>query len=195
MHANITSLGYHWVATICSSRSGWITSTVLLVRPLQLFRIYGDWRICSGCRMDRKGRCTADRKAALQAMLRRFWMGAGSGRARGLPLRLEEPWEDWRRRRGRILGLHVVEEGRWSTHVAYKVCTWYNHVLRDHSRSWCAPLLEWRGSSWLAARRLSLGSSAFGGKLDLREGAGSPGIRFEDGVQLARQVLQYGSLQ
>lgn len=102
-----------------------------------------------------------------------------------------ESWEAWRLRKGRIVASRILPHGKWSKHVAHRIDTWAAHIVRNHNSGWAGHLYGWMPSEWFQIRRLFFGSkSVNSGRTDTRLKAGSPHVRYHDGVVAARDYLR-----
>ena len=122
------------------------------------------------------------------------------GAATAVPRQLHEADDEYHKRRCRVAN-HLCEGiGRWPLVWAYRVVAWYEHVKRNTSGTmWSGLLSDTRNGMWLQARRSlfapknpqSAGAwSAFAGRTDTRLKRGSPPVRYESGVQYAREVIE-----
>lgn len=94
-----------------------------------------------------------------------------------------------RRRRGRVAGEALAGSVPWSRRVALCSATRLREVWEDiasaprSGQSWVAALLQHRDASWLAERRIAMGSlSVSAGQLGVRVAPGRAAPRFEESV-------------
>ena len=182
------------------------------------------------------GSASEDFSQASRSVWKRFWCGAGSRKARRLPLSLKlrdlerccfpavsgrcswwpigiallaairalqgqlvasllrvpkEPGEDdaaYARRRGREAQSHIVAAEAWGLKAARQVVRWHDHLQRRHVDSWACKFFHMHDNRWLQLQRLLAGSvDTMAGILGMREVAGRPRVRYEDGVRFLLQ--------
>ena len=111
--------------------------------------------------------------------------------------------QDWLIRRARISKKLAAKIGWWSSVWAKRVINWHEHVLRS-TKHIHSGILNYQEQNWLIARRLfwctqngstSSRLSPFGGRTDTRICAGRPQQRWEQGVALARQLVELDPAQ
>ena len=117
-----------------------------------------------------------------------------------LPRHSEDSIESWWRRRCRQARLTCARIGNWSILWAKRVLAWHKHVQREESRGTInSMLLEFHNDEWLWHRRAAFvpenGSqstrlSVIAGRTGTRASSGPRQPRWEQGVSLAKQVLQ-----
>ena len=101
-----------------------------------------------------------------------------------------EPFDAFVQRRHIICGHKASSVGRWSSKWAQGVVNWSEHVERRHDpKAWSHTALGWHDSQWLHFRRL-IESSIGESRTRTRCIRGAPQRRWEEGLQLARQVVQ-----
>ena len=88
------------------------------------------------------------------------------------------------RRRGREAQKQIDAQSSWESRAARQVFRWHAHLRRRHVQSWATEVFRIQGSGWLQIQRLASGSlDSLAGILGMREGAGRPRVRYEDGVR------------
>ena len=120
--------------------------------------------------------------------------------AAGISPELDEPVEDFHRRRAKTAGVAATLRGRWSSIWAKQVCNWNDHNQRNSSGMlWGFNIMQVRPSSWLnemRARFVPTVSSAINpftieaGRLGTRRRRGGPHRRWEDSVHDARLYVE-----
>ena len=97
-----------------------------------------------------------------------------------------EEWDEFHKRRRRVSGRIADKSGRWSRLWARSVCTWRDHVQRNHDRSaWSAPLLAWHDQEWLHMQRVMASTSHNESRTRTRACRGKVHRRWEDGASRA----------
>ena len=103
----------------------------------------------------------------------------------------------WERQRKDTRTL-VKDIGLWSEEYARSVSAWGAHVRRNHSATWCLPLLEWKGKTWLEGLRSGYRDrwqSVIDHSLSMtgtRDKRGRPPRRWETGESLAAAMIAGG---
>ena len=117
-----------------------------------------------------------------------------------LPRKSGELFEEWWKRRGKAARQLCSKIGFWSIEWAKRVVSWHEHVQRSskHNSIICK-LVNYHNNDWLLQKRSqwvasSGGSSsrvtALAGRTGTRLNIGQPQTRWDEGVALARSVLQ-----
>ena len=117
-----------------------------------------------------------------------------------IPREAYEPFEVWCRRRGRAARAVCSRIGLWSTSWAKRVVSWHDHVVRSECRDAInSKILKYHDNEWLLHKRSqwiatnginSNCITAFAGRTGTRLNSGHPQPRWEEGVALARWVVQ-----
>ena len=108
----------------------------------------------------------------------------------GFRMRPNEVWEDFVRRRARAAAFEC-KHNLWSQHACSRIVSWYSHAKRNHCASWPGQIFPFHDDLWLRDRRKQCNSpSIFAGKTGTRLKRGPPRIRFETGLELAREVAE-----
>jgi hypothetical protein len=117
-----------------------------------------------------------------------------------LPRMLDEPIDEFHRRRGKVANHLADQSGRWSVKWAMRVVSWHAHTQRNTcGLLWSGLLANTRNASWLSDRRSLFAPrnsvradawTSFAGRTDTRLKRGSPAVRYESGVVAAGEVLE-----
>ena len=90
------------------------------------------------------------------------------------------------RRRNRHASRLAISCGRWSQFWCKRVVEWDDHLRRCHfPKQWSTQLILYHDLVWLEARRQLVNN----GRPGVRIGAGRPTTRWEEGVDLARSIM------
>jgi hypothetical protein len=120
--------------------------------------------------------------------------------ALAVPRLLDEPDDEFHRRRCRVSNTLCEVSGRWSLKWAMRVTTWYEHLKRNTGGVLWSGLLEsTRNASWLQVRRSTFAPAnprrlnpwtSLGGRTDTRLHRGGPPMRYEAGVLDAQELIE-----
>ena len=124
--------------------------------------------------------------------------------AAGIAPELDEPLDEFHRRRSKSAGVAATLRGRWSLMWAKQVCSWHDHNLRNSiGLLWASDVMQVRPASWLREMRAkyvpsqSSSSNPFtadAGRLGTRSRRGGPHRRWEDAVADARMYVEQDRL-
>ena len=98
-----------------------------------------------------------------------------------------EAYEDFSKRRRLFCGRQASKHGRWSHFWAESICSWNDHVMRNHdNKAWSTSLLHWHGESWLALQRQVASRGATDSRTGTRAVRSKVQKRWFEGAQAAR---------